>query len=67
MLEGYARDPDYPLYLSYHIDDLDKVGGVGQRNEHAIYYAICSQQAIGMIAYDKLQLLNHSQGEDNHE
>ncbi|ELV09153.1 Hypothetical protein F387_01045 [Wohlfahrtiimonas chitiniclastica SH04] len=68
VLEGHARDPDYPLYLSYHIDDLDKVGGVGQRNEHAIYYAICSQQAIGMIAYDKLQLLNHNPSEgENHE
>lgn len=66
VLEGYARDPEYPLYLSYHVDDLDKVGGVGQRNGHAIYYAICSQQAIGMIAYDKLQFLNQSEGE-NHE
>ncbi len=63
VLESYARDADYPLYLSYTIDDLDKVGGSSERNEHAIYYGICNEQSIGSISLDKLHLLNSNQGE----
>lgn len=63
VLESYARDADYPLYLSYTIDDLDKVGGSGERNEHAIYYGICSEQSVGSILLEKLHLLKSNQGE----
>ncbi len=60
VLEGYAKDADYPLYLSYIEDDLNKVGGVGVRNNHAIYYAVCDEQAIGSMSLDKINEIFHS-------
>lgn len=57
VLENYARDADFPLYLSYIEDDLNKVGGTGVRHPEAIYYAVCDQQPIGSITLDKLNLL----------
>lgn len=57
VLENYARDADYPLYLSYIEDDLNKVGGTGVRHPEAIYYAVCDQQPIGSISLDKLNIL----------
>ncbi|MDM1780228.1 CRISPR-associated endonuclease Cas3'' [Acinetobacter indicus] len=58
VLENYARDADYPLYLSYIEDDLNKVGGTGVRHPDAIYYAVCDQQPIGSISLDKLNFLS---------
>ncbi|MCY6412653.1 CRISPR-associated endonuclease Cas3'' [Acinetobacter sp. VNH17] len=57
VLESYARDADFPLYLSYIEDDLNKVGGTGVRHSEAIYYAITDQQPIGSISLDKLKFL----------
>ncbi|RKS87684.1 CRISPR-associated endonuclease/helicase Cas3 [Orbus hercynius] len=57
VLESYARDADYPLYLSYTEDDLNKVGGTGNRCDEAIYYAVCDRQPIGSISLDKLHFL----------
>ena len=61
VLENYARDADYPLYLSYIEDDLNKVGGTGVRHPEAIYYATSDQQPIGSISLDKLNFLTTKQ------
>ncbi|MGI2027469.1 CRISPR-associated endonuclease Cas3'' [Endozoicomonas acroporae] len=54
LLEGYAKDPEYPLYLSYTPDDLSlKLGGEAPHSE-ANYYAICDKQPIGAIAFKQL-------------
>ena len=63
VLESYARDADYPLYLSYIEDDLNKVGGTGIRHKEAIYYAICDQQPIGAISIQYINELNNSNEE----
>ncbi|TCM66642.1 CRISPR-associated endonuclease/helicase Cas3 [Acinetobacter calcoaceticus] len=57
VLESYSRDAEYPLYLSYIEDDLNKVGGTGIRHTEAIYYAVCDKQPIGVISLQKLQFL----------
>lgn len=62
VLENYARDADYPLYLSYIEDDLNKVGGTGIRNSQAIYYAICDTQPIGSISLETLNFLTTHEG-----
>ncbi|GAA5095867.1 CRISPR-associated endonuclease Cas3'' [Wohlfahrtiimonas larvae] len=58
MLEGGSCNAEYPLYLSYIQDDLDKINE--PRHNHAVYYAICNQQAIGMIAIDKLEVFKNN-------
>lgn len=63
VLETYARDADYPLYLSYIEDDLNKVGGTGIRQDHAIYYAVCDKQPIGAISIRLINELNNSKEE----
>ena len=62
VLENYARDADFPLYLSYIEDDLNKVGGTGVRHPEAIYYAITDKQPIGSISLDKLKYLTKDVG-----
>ena len=57
VLESYSRDAEYPLYLSYIEDDLNKVGGTGIRHNEAIYYAECDRQPLGAISLQKLQFL----------
>lgn len=63
ILENYARDADFPLYLSYIEDDLNKVGGTGVRHPEAIYYATSDKQPIGSISLDKLNFLTTKQEE----
>ncbi|HGJ5866879.1 CRISPR-associated helicase Cas3' [Arsenophonus nasoniae] len=57
VLENYSRDAEYPLYLSYIEDDLNKVGDTSVRHPEAIYYATCDKQPIGTISLQKLQIL----------
>ena len=47
VIEGYARDPEFPIYLSYTDSDLEKLREEGTRHSEAIYYAICDKQPIG--------------------
>ncbi|WP_392565794.1 CRISPR-associated endonuclease Cas3'' [Utexia brackfieldae] len=58
VITNYARNPEYPLYLSYIEDDLNRIGGSSLRSDEAIYYAVCSKQPIGLISYQKILSLN---------
>ena len=60
VLESFAREAEYPLYLSYIEDDLNKVGGTSIRHNAAIYYAVCDQQAIGSISIEDILKFNNS-------
>lgn len=64
ILESYARDAEYPLFLSYIEDDLNKVGGTGIRHNEAIYYAICEKQPIGAISIRVINQLNNTTTEE---
>ncbi|WP_278541889.1 CRISPR-associated endonuclease Cas3'' [Oxalobacter formigenes] len=64
VLENYSRDPDYPLYLSYIEDDLNKVGGSSARHSEAVYYAICDKQPVGAIGLKTISTLNPNQTEE---
>lgn len=46
-LLNQARSPEFPVYVSYTISDLEKVAS--QNPDCAIYYAISARQAIGII------------------
>ena len=61
IIENAARDAEYPLYLSYIEDDLNKVGGTSARFSEAIYYAVCDKQPIGTISYKTILTLTNNQ------
>jgi CRISPR-associated endonuclease/helicase Cas3 len=54
VLEGYARDPEYPLFLSYTPHELDQKLGERVAHPEATYYAVCEKQAVGAISIKQL-------------
>lgn len=58
MLENYARNADFPLYLSYTPEHLDLIKE--KANPNAVYYAMCKKQAIGSLSHQYLLTLTQT-------
>lgn len=58
MLENYARDADFPLYLSYTPEHLDLINEPA--NPNAVYYAVCEKQTIGSLSHQNLLTLTQT-------
>ncbi|VAW52342.1 CRISPR-associated helicase Cas3 [hydrothermal vent metagenome] len=54
LLESYAKDAEYPIYLSYAPIDLDQKLGENIAHNEAIYYAVCDKQPVGAISIKQL-------------
>jgi CRISPR-associated endonuclease/helicase Cas3 len=54
LLESYARDPEYPIFLSYTPSELDQKLGEHTVHAEAVYYGVCEKQPIGAISIKHL-------------
>ena len=52
QLRNEARDPNTPIYLSYTLQDLQKVNA--QPHAWAQYYGVCDKQPIGILSLQQL-------------
>ena len=52
QLKNEARDPNTPIYLSYTLQDLQKVNA--QPHAWAQYYGVCDKQPIGILSLQQL-------------
>jgi CRISPR-associated endonuclease/helicase Cas3 len=54
LLETYAKDPEYPVFVSYSPLELAQKLGETAAHDEAIYYGVCDKQPIGAISFKQL-------------